>query len=212
MIPRYDNSGNVSDNSSLVFNLANAPFKIISFSSRSKSADFRPVSNFIRSNLSYSTTSFLTVNSYRYSANSVLKNNSNSVGSFLIPSSKANGSITSFFIFIAVSSLLLVAYNGRNTFITRLCNASRTLDFPPPFGPYTADTGKYNSSSLSFIILSSCSEMAAACMSNVTSSRILLKFFTVNWHNILFTSIFQNFLPISLLYSIFCFLQCFYEI
>ena len=170
----------MSDNSSLVFNFANVPFNLISFLSRSKSADFRPVSNFIRSNLSYSITSFFTINSYLYSANAVLKNNSNSVGSLIVSLSKANGSIISFFILIAISSLLLVAYNGLNTFITRLCNASKTFDLPPPFGPYTADTGKYNSPSVQFITLSSCSEIAAACMSNVISSRILLKFFTVN--------------------------------
>ena len=134
----------------------------------------------MRSNFSYSITSFFTTNSYLYSANAVLKNNSNSVGSFTVSLSNAKGSITNFFILIAISSLLLVAYSGLNTFVTKLCNASSTFDFPPPFGPYTADTGKYNSPSVSFIILSSCSEMAAACISNVTSSRILLKFLTVN--------------------------------
>ena len=49
-------------------------------------------------------------------------------------------------------------------------------------------------------------------MSNVTASRMLLKFLTVNWHNILFTSIYPNFLPLSLLYPAFLFLQQFYEI
>ena len=43
-----DNSGNVEDNSSLIFNLENTPFKSI-FSSRSKRADLLPVSNFTRS-------------------------------------------------------------------------------------------------------------------------------------------------------------------
>ena len=49
-----------------------------------------------------------------------------------------------------------------STFAARVCNASNTLDFPPPFGPYIAETGKNCSLSLSFIILSSCSEIAAA--------------------------------------------------